>query len=89
MPEIDPERLLAECEDFLVDGRDGSHIGVVERVETADPAGASVLVISAGWLGRRHLCVDTEAILALLPAERRVIVDETRVASAPDDSRPS
>ena len=90
VPEIDPEQLLAECEDFLVDGRDGREIGVVERVETSEPGGpASVLLISAGWFGRRHLRVGTDAILALLPAERRVIVDESRVTSAVDDSRPS
>lgn len=90
VPAIDPERVLAECEDFLVDGRDGRHIGVVERVEKSGPTGgASALLVSAGWFGRRRLRVDTQAIEALIPAERRVIVDESRVASVGDDDRPS
>jgi hypothetical protein len=88
LPTIDPERLLAECEEFLVDGRDGRQIGVVERVETSVATGeASALLISAGWFGRRRLRVDAQAVEALVPAERRVIVDESRVTSAHADGR--
>jgi hypothetical protein len=88
VPAIDPERLLAECEEFLVDGRDGRQIGVVERVETSVATGeASALLVSAGWFGRRRLRVDAQAVEALVPAERRVIVDESRVTSAHADGR--
>lgn len=77
---IDRERLLAECEDFLVDGRDGTELGVVEGVERSAPDGAvSALIVSAGWFGRRRLRVDAQAIEAILPEEERVIVDESRL----------
>jgi hypothetical protein len=82
VPEIDPELLLTECEGFLVDGSDGGEIGVVDTVERSRSTGvASALLVSAGWFGRRRLRVDADAIEALIPAERRVIVDETRVTS--------
>jgi hypothetical protein len=88
VPAIDPERLLAECEHFLVDGSDGSHIGVVDRVERSRPAGAvSALVIAAGAFGRHRLRVDAQAIEAILPAERRVIIDESRVHPVASDGR--
>jgi hypothetical protein len=90
VPAIDPERILAECEDFLVDDRDGSQIGVVDRVERAGPAGgASALLISAGWFGRRRLRVEAQAVEALVPEERRVIVDEARVHEIGRDGRPA
>jgi hypothetical protein len=90
VPMTDPERLLTECEGFLVDGRDGVPIGVVDSVETTGaPAHVSALLVSAGWFGRRHLRVDARAIEELLPAERRVIVDESAVTSLDGDSRSS
>ncbi len=90
VPAIDPERVLAESEDFLVDGRDGRNIGVVDRVEHSGPTGAaSALLVSAGWFGRRRLRVDAEAIEVLVPEERRVIVDESRVHAPDRDGRPS
>jgi len=88
VPAIDPERLLAECEEFLVDGRDGRNIGVVEGVETSVVTGEAVaLLVSAGWFGRRRLRVVAQAVEALEPEERRLIVDETRVAPARTDGR--
>lgn len=90
VPAIDPERVLAECEAFLVDGRDGREIGVVDRVERAGTTGrASALLISAGWFGRRRLRVDAQAVEALVPEERRVIVDEARVHEIERDGRPA
>jgi hypothetical protein len=90
VPAIDPERVLAECEAFLVDARDGRQIGVVDRVERAGRAGrASALLIAAGWFGRRRLRVEAEAVEALVPEERRVIVDEARVHEVDRDDRAS
>ena len=90
VPAIDPEQVLAECEAFLVDGRDGRQIGVVDRVERAGTAGrASALLIAAGWFGRRRLRVEAQAVEALVPEERRVIVDEARVREIDRDGRPS
>jgi hypothetical protein len=90
LPAIDPERVLAECEAFLVDARDGRQIGVVDRVERAGRAGrASALLIAAGWFGRRRLRVEAEAVEALVPEERRVIVDEARVHEVDRDGRAS
>jgi hypothetical protein len=90
VPEIDPERLLSECEGFLVDGSGGGEIGVVDRVERSRSTGVALaLLVSAGWFGRRRLRVDADAIEALIPAERRVIVDETRVTSVGHHGRSS
>ncbi len=90
VPAIDPERVLAGCEAFLVDGRDGRQIGVVDRVERAGRAGrASALLIAAGWFGRRKLLVEAQAVEALVPEERRVIVDEARVHEVDRDGRAS
>jgi hypothetical protein len=86
VPEIDPERVLLECEGFLVDGHDGRGIGVVDRVEITDGL-ASALIVAAGWFGRRRLRVDAQAIDALVPGERRVIVDESSVSAAGGRSR--
>lgn len=75
VPDTDPERLLAESEGFLVEGKDGEPIGVVEVVERDGPFGAvSALVVSAGWFGRKRLRVDADSIDALAPLERRIIV---------------
>lgn len=88
VPAIDPERLLAECEDFLVDGNDGRQIGVVDRVERSGAEGfASALLVSAGWFGRRRLRVEAQAIEALVPEERRLIVDPSRVHPIGRDGR--
>jgi hypothetical protein len=88
VPAVDPEQLLAACEDFLVDGEDGRRLGVVEQVEKSVATGeASVLLVSGGWFGRRHLRVDASAVQALVPAERRVIVDESRVTPVLADHR--
>jgi hypothetical protein len=80
LPQLDPEWLLSECEEFLVDGRDGRQIGVVERVESSRATGrAEALLVSGGWLGRRRVRVDADAVEELIPDERRLIVDESRV----------
>jgi hypothetical protein len=85
---IDPEHVLAGCEDFLVDGTDGREIGVVERVEREGRGVASALLVSAGWFGRRRLRVSAQAVVAVVPEERRVIVDESRVQHVGRDDRP-
>jgi hypothetical protein len=87
VPVIDPERLLTECEEFLVDGRDGLEIGVVDRVELSGPEGpASALLIATGLWGRRRFRLDAQAVEAILPGERRVIIDESRMEPI-DDGR--
>lgn len=80
VPAIDPEQVLARCEHFLVDGSDGSTLGVVDRVERSGATGqAEALLVAGGWFGRRRLRVDADAVEALEPAERRVIVDPAGV----------
>jgi hypothetical protein len=75
VPELDPERLLGECEGFHVDGTDGKAIGVVEGIERDGPLGAvSALVVAAGWFGRKQLRVSVDAIDALAPLEQRLTV---------------
>jgi hypothetical protein len=86
VPAIDPEQLLLRSEGFLVDGSNGAAIGVVERAESSgDPPAVSALVVAAGWFGRRRLRVDATAIEALLPEERLLIVDESRLTPVHGD----
>jgi hypothetical protein len=86
VPAIDPEQLLLTSEGYLVDGSNGAAIGVVERVESSgDPPATSALLVAAGWFGRRRLRIDATAIEALLPEERRVIVDESRLTPVHGD----
>lgn len=90
MPLIDPERVLRECEGFLVDGADGCVIGVVDRVELAeDSETVSGLLVSSGWFGRHRFRVDPKAIRGVVPAQRRVIVDESQVVRLSSDRRSS
>jgi sporulation protein YlmC with PRC-barrel domain len=74
---VDTETLLSDAEGFLVDGPDGEPIGVVDEIEL-DEARATVsgLVVAAGWFGRRHFRVAVDAIEAVFPDERRIIVRE-------------
>jgi hypothetical protein len=80
VPATDLEELLNDSEGFLVDGPDDEPIGVVEGVEREGAGGAvSALLLCAGWFGRKHLRVDRDAIEAVLPGERRIIVREARL----------
>jgi hypothetical protein len=80
LPELDPERLLADSEGYLVDRVDGCKLGVVDEVETVEGSGQVVaLVVTGDWLGRRRFRVDAGAIDALLPADRRIVVHESGV----------
>jgi hypothetical protein len=90
VPEIDPERLLAACDGFLVDDREGRQIGVVVRVERSEPTGAvAALLVSvpAGWFRQRYVRIDERAITALVPQQRLVIVDETQLTPVGNDSQ--
>lgn len=91
VPEIDPERLLAKCEGFLVDDIDGRQIGVVIRVERSESGAISALLVSApaGWFRQRYVRIKERAITALVPQERLVIVDETQVIPVGNDSQAS
>jgi len=91
VPEIDPERLLAECEEFLVDDSDGRQIGVVIRVERSGSGAISALLISvpAGWFRRRYVLIEERAITALVPQQRLVIVDATQLIPVGNDGQTS
>jgi hypothetical protein len=81
LPDIDPEDLLARCDGFLVDGRDGSEIGIVEEVETSGPASrVSALIVSSGWFGRRRYRLDADDVAAVIPAERRIVIGDPPAA---------
>lgn len=83
---LDPERLLAEAEGFLVDGRDGREVGVVEGVVRDAESGAAIaLMISAGLFGRRLLRADAQAVDVLIPAEQRLVVDPAGLVPDGDD----
>jgi hypothetical protein len=88
VPEVDPERLLAECEGFLVDDSDGRQIGVVIRVERSGSGAISALLVSvpAGWFRRRYVRIEERAITALVPQQRLVVVDEAQLIPVGNDS---
>lgn len=79
VPELEPERLLGECEEYLVDLLHGSELGVVVEVETDDAGDVSGLLVEGGWFGRRRFRVEADAIEVLLPADRRLVVRESGV----------
>jgi hypothetical protein len=91
VPELDPERLLAECEGFGVDDSDGRQIGVVIRVERSGSDATFALLVSvpAGWFRRRYVRIEERAITALVPQQRLVIVDETQLIPVGNDSQAS
>jgi hypothetical protein len=73
----DPEEVLANCEDFLVDTLEGKELGVVDEVKIADEDGlVSALVVGGTWFGRRRFCVAADDIAILIPADQRLIVRE-------------
>jgi hypothetical protein len=74
VPVPDPEQLLADSEDFHVEGTDGRELGVVERAEIGGDGVVSALLVSQGWLGRHRVRIETEAIEAILPAQRLIVV---------------
>jgi len=83
---LDPEGLLAEADGFLVDGRDGREVGVVECVVRDAESGAAVtLMITAGLFGRRLLRADAQAVDVLIPAEQRLVVDPAGLEPAGHD----
>ena len=74
---MDPEDVLRDCEEFLVDGPGGEEIGDVDAVEREGPGDTvSSLLVATGWFGRKHLRVDRDAIEAVLLDERRIVVRE-------------
>ena len=70
----DPEAVLASSAGFLVDSADGADIGVVDEVETAPDGTVTALVVAGGWFGRRRARIPVEAIDAITPAARRIVV---------------
>jgi hypothetical protein len=86
MPEPDPEQLLAESEGYLVDSVGGRELGVVKEVQTHRRGGpVTALLVAGGWFGRRRFRVDADAVDALLPADRRIVVRESGVRPLDDD----
>jgi hypothetical protein len=75
VPLLDPEQVLLECEDFVVDSIDDRPVGIVDSVETDKETGfVSALRVAAGWFGRRRFRVDAEAIELMVPAAQRIVV---------------
>jgi hypothetical protein len=74
VPVPDLEQLLVDSEDFHVEGTDGREVGVVERVEIGADGVVSALLVSQGWLGRDRVRIETEAIEAILPTQRQIVV---------------
>jgi hypothetical protein len=67
-------RALRRCESYLVDGRCGYDVGVVERVVT-DPGAVwpRSLVVVRGWR-RRPVRVPADQVVEIRPAERRLVL---------------
>ena len=70
--------------DFLVDGADGSEIGVVDDVEVDPTTGRPTrLHVGGGWFGRRRYVFGVEDVIAVYPAARRLIVSPRTGAHEP------
>lgn len=75
VPVFDPEQVLLECEDFLVDSTDNEPVGVVDSVETDEETGyVSALEVAAGWSGRRRFRVAVDEIELVVPAHERIVI---------------
>lgn len=75
VPVFDPEKVLLECEDFLVDSTDNEPVGVVDSVETDEKTGyVSALNVAAGWSGRRRFRVAADEIELVVPAYERIVI---------------
>jgi sporulation protein YlmC with PRC-barrel domain len=71
----DPEEVLANCEDFVVDTLEGKELGIVDEVKMADEDGlVSALVVGGSWFGRPRFRVEADDIAVLIPADERLIV---------------
>jgi hypothetical protein len=75
VPLLDPEQVLRECEDFVVDSIDEVPLGIVDAVERDEETGfVSALRVAAGWFGRHRISVAAEAIELIVPAAQRIVV---------------
>jgi hypothetical protein len=85
----DPDAVLAQAHDFLVDDRDGP-VGVVDDVVSAGGEGNGEIVVACGWFGRHLLTVGFEDVAEIFPAERRLTLrpDLPGVAEARRRERP-
>lgn len=67
---------LAHSHGFLVDEVSGRAVGVVEDVVSGEgsalPEG---LVVAAGWNGRHRLLVSVDAVVEIVPADHRLVVE--------------
>lgn len=81
---LDPEYWLRHCQGFLVDSEAGEELGVVDDVELSrDSERAVALVVVSGWFGRHAEMIDVADVQAIVPSQRRLIVqDTTRAADA-------
>jgi hypothetical protein len=75
VPVFDPEKVLLECEDFLVDSTNNEPVGVVDSVETDERTGyVSALNVATGWSGRRRFRVAADEIELVVPAYERIVI---------------
>ncbi|HEV3478669.1 MAG TPA: PRC-barrel domain-containing protein [Gaiellaceae bacterium] len=72
---IQVEASLRSSHDFLVDSVDGREIGVVDEVEVDVNTGrVRAIDVCSGWFGRRRSTIPVEAIVAVYPGLRRLVV---------------
>ena len=72
-------RLLLGAEGFLVDDERAAEVGVVEDV-TADEAGhVRAVDVCGGWFGRRRWSFAPGDVVAIWPAQRRIVVSNDAV----------
>jgi hypothetical protein len=70
------EYWLAHCEGFLVDTTSGRPVGVVGDVRLdRTTLRAASLQVAGGWFGRRRIVTPVDRVRAVLPLERRLLVD--------------
>jgi hypothetical protein len=64
--------LLVEAEQYVVDGVDGRDLGVIDEVVIRD--GVVAGIYTCFRLGRRREWIPADAVVAIEPSSRRVIV---------------
>jgi len=74
---------LRRCDGFGVDSA-GGRLGVVKEIRYGPTSEPELLVVRTGRLGRRRVLVPTDAVVEILPEERRLVVASGGTAAGGD-----
>lgn len=72
LPRVDPEYWLSNCHGFLVDSPAGE-VGVIDDVYFGRRR-PRLLIVASRWFGRSLSLVPVEEVIAIYPAEERIVL---------------